>query len=130
MITSNLSVLSSIKMQLQTLLALLVPTTGALAAFTCARAPTQVSTSTTISGPCLYGDSTRCVRGSVGIWFSPPNGNKGGVLRIRNDEHGVRKVVAVVGDKGTASFWINGGDECVTNLKMNSVDKYFIFRNV
>ncbi|KAL0929877.1 uncharacterized protein CTRU02_215086 [Colletotrichum truncatum] len=110
-------------------LTLFVSASGALAVSTCALAPTP-KRGPDVVGTCTNVSDTKCVGRDISIWFSPPRGNTGGVLRIRNNDKNIRKIVQVRQDNIATNFWINGGDECVTsNLRMTGINGYSSWYN-
>ena len=113
--------------------ALLVPVSGALARSTCAAAPPPKGDAIE-QGTCgvWRNTITQCAGIGTSVWYSPPAGNYAGVLRIRNNDSNIQKIVQLREVNGAviANYWINGGDECVTNVRMTKVDGFAAYENV
>jgi hypothetical protein len=63
--------------------------------------------------------------GQAKAFFSPPNGNRAGTLRIRNENQSQRQIIEVRNAQGDGrSFWINAGDECTTNFGFSNLNAY------
>lgn len=122
-------------MQASLIFGLLLSVSGVLGqkTVTCVEAPVpRVGIET--QGVCgVWGDRrTQCSSGpDTLVWYSPPKGNSAGVLKVQNAVVGTRKIVQLRGPEDqTKNFWINGGDECVTNVRMANVRSYAVYNIV